>query len=162
MGSVTWTVIVTSGPPKIGSKFQNPMVPNELEGIVKPALVYTHFHVIPMITDDFIDFALLASQYMNTQNQGISETTHITTHCKDHKHPSWIKTNRLKKHVSLDSLPVVEELPRVNFTCSISKEKRKDFLAMLPYLKEKNHQFYKGLLQENSGNCIMEEYAENI
>ncbi|KAJ8884158.1 hypothetical protein PR048_016015 [Dryococelus australis] len=41
------------------------------------------------------------------------------------------KTNVLKNYVSLDSLPLVEELPWVNFTCGISKKKRKDLLAML-------------------------------
>ncbi|KAJ8890666.1 hypothetical protein PR048_010175 [Dryococelus australis] len=85
----------------------------ELEDIVKST------QVIPMVTDDFIDYALLATQYINTQNLGISKASHIkVTKNKPFivkilntfafEEPSWTKTDVLKNLINLGSLPAVE------------------------------------------------------
>ncbi|KAJ8871355.1 hypothetical protein PR048_027672 [Dryococelus australis] len=153
-------------------KVPKPMVPKELDDIVKSARVYTPFQAIPMVTDDFIDFALLASHYINTQNLGISKTSHMKvtkkrpcivkiTNTFAFEQPSWTETNVLMDGISSYSLPAVNELPHVNFTCGIGKEARKYLLAVLPYLKEEKGQFYKGLLPENQYNSIMKEHVEN-
>ncbi|KAJ8888112.1 hypothetical protein PR048_007599 [Dryococelus australis] len=114
-------------------KVSKPMMPKELEDIVKFARITKKKPRIVKITNTFA--------------------------FEEH---GWTKTNVLKKRVNLDSLPAKEEVPRVNITYGISNEKRKDLLAMLPYFKEEYHHFHKDHLQMNSDNSLMEEYAENL
>ncbi|KAJ8892391.1 hypothetical protein PR048_004971 [Dryococelus australis] len=97
-------------------KVSKPIVPKELEDMKSARINTPPLQVIPMATDDFIDFALLGSQYINTQSLVIIKTSHIKVEKKKpcivnitntfvFEEPSWTKSNVLKKRVSLNLLP---------------------------------------------------------
>lgn len=114
------------------------MVPKDLEHVVATACAKKPFTVVSMQTEDFIDFKVLAKKYLNTKNLGISKISHFRI---SHKNPgvvkvasvlspdgymvTWEKVDVLKKNTNLDDLPDVDKLPKIQFKCKISQEKKK-------------------------------------
>lgn len=65
-----------------------------------------------------------------------------------------VKTDDSKKNASLANLPWHSDLPKINFQCEISKEKKRDLQQMLIYLGNEYCWFHENLLTvpRNAGN----------
>lgn len=70
------------------------------------------------------------------KNPGIIKVASVLAKESDYL-VTWDKVDVLKKNANLEELPDVDELPKIQFTCKISQEKKNDLERMIGYLEKK-------------------------
>lgn len=134
-------------------KICSTMVPEEVAAMIRDAKHFQPFNVVMMTSDDFYDFAKECDTFLNTAPIEISTLSWICISLDDF---SMIKTQQLfnalepwklhnifKKRHLLKSVKSIQALNPSKKNTAISEPKKKNLLAMLDFLDEKYHEFYK-------------------
>lgn len=133
------------------------MVPEELMEVVRLARRKKPFQVIEMKSDDFLDLAAAADQFLNTAKLQISKVSWIRVSSAG---PSLIQTRNtfsdidewssfqiLRKGKNLHHIVDLQKFTTLIPTHKIKGEKKKDLLGMVKFMDTKYHEFYKNLCQ---------------
>ncbi|KAL4090146.1 hypothetical protein QTP88_025045 [Uroleucon formosanum] len=129
------------------------MVPEEVASMVRDAKHFQPFNVVMMTSDDFYDFAKEADTFLNTAPIKISNLSWIRISRDDfpmiktrqtfNTLEPWKSHNIFKKRHSFKSVERIQALSASKKETAISEPKKKDLLAMLDFLDEKYHAFYR-------------------
>lgn len=129
------------------------MVPEEVASMVRDAKHFQPFNVVMMTSDDFYDFAKESDTFLNTAPIKISNLSWIRISRDDfpmiktrqtfNTLEPWKSHNIFKKRHSFKSVERIQALSASKKETAISEPKKKDLLAMLDFLDEKYHAFYR-------------------
>lgn len=109
-----------------------------------------------MSTEDFYDFKSAAETFLNTTTLQISKAYHLKFDIEEpfvirmketHSFTeNWKVVNLLKRGKTLNDISAYS-LPKLNCKSKITEEKKKDLLAMIPYLRNEDHRkYYENIL----------------
>lgn len=128
---------------------------DDVKNIITQARPTKPFRLLDM-TDRFFDFEKAASETIITSKLGISKLSCIKI-CKENPGyvfykksfndlVPWEQCRVLKKNKTMEDIMKIE-LHKLPATVQLSQNKKKDLLAMIPYLDENNKNFYRELCQ---------------
>lgn len=130
-------------------------VPIDLVRLMTSATPNNPFIVTLMQPEDFIDFKAAADSTLNTTKLQISKAAWIQISAA---HPGsvtiketlnemepWKSVNVFKKNVKLQNIKNMS-LPQLDCVNRITAEKKTNIQAIIPFMKEKNREFYRKLL----------------
>lgn len=134
-----------------------PMVPEEVQEVVRSARVTNPFTVLAMKEEDFFDFGKVADRFLNTTKLQLTKLSWIRV-CVDNptsilvkksfnEIEEWSECLVFKKSHNLQQVKTLENLPQCKTSNHISAEKKKDLLSMLDFMDVKYHSFYRNICQ---------------
>jgi len=127
--------------------------PSDLQKMVRTAKLTNPFKVIPMDENHFFSFKDIANNFLNTTKLPIStcsmikvssltpEKVYYKKTFSDEEH--WKDFDVFKRNATTEQLKNQKLIPIPKPT--LSSEKKKDLLAMIPFLPEEHRNFYKNI-----------------
>jgi hypothetical protein len=134
------------------------MVPEELMEVVRLARRKKPFQVIQMKSDDFLDLAAAAGQFLNTAKLQISKVACIrvssggptliqTRNMMFSDIDEWSSFQIFRKGKNLHNIVDLQKFTALIPMQKIKGEKKKDLLGIIKFMDTKYHEFYKNLCQ---------------